>query len=712
MKQQKPAPEMGFSPGNSRGNSRGRRTLGVVAATGLLLLTLGGVVALQQSVPASATYELDADRLYDLTNVWTVHLKFTPDQWEAMEPKGGANPFGGFGGGGPRPGPGGRGGFSVAMLLSPAFLSQGDTNRDDRLSRAEFAALAQKWFQAWDTNQTGKLDADQIRAGLNAAGNSRAGNPPAARGRGGPGRGMMLQGPEGKRNGLASAMGIEFVYVHADLEFEGRLLRDVAVRYKGNGTFLESRGSLKRSLKVDLNHYVKGQGLGEVTKLTLQNNVTDASLMNEVLAYRLYRDAGVPTPRTSYAKVFITVPGKFERQYFGLYSISENVGKQFAARHFGTKKGAIFKPVTPALFNDLGPNWAQYNQTYDPKTQLFDEQKKRVMELCRLVTEASDTEFAARIGQYLDLPEFARYLAVTVYLTDLDGILGPGQNFYLHLHPKTQLFQFIPWDQDHSWGQFNRASQEQREQLSILHPWQGENIFLERMVKVEAFKKLYLARMEEFSQTIFAPERFARQVDELAAIIRPAVQEESAAKLERFDQAVAGEILTGGGFGPFGGSGIKPIKPFTVVRTKSVRDQVAGRSEGLVAGGFGFPGGRGGGPGGGPPQGGGPGGPGGPGGRDGRGGRGGFGPGMIFAEPLLKALDEDKDSTVTRDEFTQGLGRLFEAWNTDKSGSLTEQQLRSGIEKDLSPPRGGFPPFGRPPGQGSPPAGPDQQPPP
>ena len=64
---------------------------------------------------------------------------------------------------------------------------------------------------------------------------------------------------------------------------------------------------------------------------------------------------------------------------------------------------------------------------------------------------------------------------------------------------------------------------------------------------------------------------------------------------------------------------------------------------------------------------------------------------MIFAEPLLKALDEDKDSTVTREEFTQGLGRLFEAWNTDKSGSLTEQQLRSGIEKDLSPPRGRFP---------------------
>ncbi len=704
MKQRTPTPATRTRPGNFGDNSGWGRTLGLFAGVGLLLLVFGGVLALQKSVPAGATHEVDADHLYALTNVWTIHLKFTPEQWEAMEPKGGANPFGGFGGGGPRPGTGGQGGFSVAMFLTPTFMTQGDANRDDQLSREEFTKLAQKWFAAWDTNQTGKLDVDQIRTGLNAAGNpSPARGPGGTGGPGGPGRGMMLQGPEGKRNGLASAMGIEFVYVHADLEFEGRWLRDVAVRYKGNGTFLESRGLLKRSLKIDLNKYVRGQGLGDVTKLTLQNNVTDASLMNEVLAYRLYRDAGVPTPRTSYARVFITVPGKYERKYFGLYSLSENVDKHFAERHFGTKKGAIFKPVTPSLFSYLGPNWPAYNQTFDPKTQLFDEQKKTVIDLCRLVTDASDTEFAARIGHFIDLPKFARYLAVTVYLTDLDGILGPGQNYYLHLHPKTQLFQFIPWDQDHSWGQFNRASQEQRDHLSILHPWQGENSFLERILKVDAFKKLYLARLDEFSQTIFAPERFARQVDEIAAIIRPAVQEESEAKLERFDKVVAGEVLTGGGFGPFGGSGIKPIKPFTVVRTESVRDQVAGRSEGLVASGSGFPGG---GPGGGSPRGGGPGGNDGPGGP---GRRGGFGPGMIFADSLLKALDENKDSTLSREEFIQGFSRLFDDWNTDKSGSLTEQQLRSGIEKDLSPARGGFPPFGQPPVSGGSPPVPDQQ---
>ncbi len=554
-------------------------------------------------------------------------------------------------------------------MLTPTFMSQGDVNRDGWLSRPEMENLAQKWFQTWDVEKKGKLDEGQIRAGLD-----RIRTP-------GGGIGMMLQGQEGKRNGLASGLGIEFDYVHADLEFEGHVLRDVGVRYKGNGTFMESRDSLKRSLKIELNRYTKGQGLGDVKMLTLQNNVTDASLMNEVLAYRLYRDAGVPAPRTAYARVLVSVPGKFDQKYFGLYSLTEAVDKGFAQRHFGTKRGAIFKPVTPSLFTDLGADWAAYKQSYDPKVLLYEEQKKAVMDLSRLVTQADDAEFAARIGGFIDLPEFARFMAVMVYLSDLDGILGPGQNLYLHLNPRTQQFQFIPWDQDHSWGQFDRASQQQRDQLSLRHPWQGENPFLERMFKLAASKTPYLARLEEFSRTIFSPERFAGQVDQLAAIIRPAVREESGTKLARFEKVVAGENLPTRGFGPFGGGEIKPIKPFTKVRTASVLEQLAGTTEGLVAG-SGFPGG----------------------------GPGGFGLGAMLTRPLLKVVDENHDSAVTEAEFKQGFGRLFDTWNGDHSGRLTLQQLRSGLDKDLSPSFEGFPPFGGgPPGnRGLPPGGPRQ----
>src|SRR5713101_814127 len=148
--------------------------------------------------------------LFRITNGWTVHLKFTPEQWQAMEPENsGPAPFGG------PAGPRGPGGFGPALFIAPIFLSQGDQNHDGKLSKIEFRALAEKWFAEWDKEKRGKLDGDQLRAGLSATLAPPNFGPPGAGGPGGRGPGMNLQGPEGKRNGLSSAAGIEFKYVHA-----------------------------------------------------------------------------------------------------------------------------------------------------------------------------------------------------------------------------------------------------------------------------------------------------------------------------------------------------------------------------------------------------------------------------------------------------------------------------------------------------------------
>ena len=622
-----------------------------------------------------------AIQILQLTNVWTLNLTFTPEQWEAMEP---AQAEGGpFGRRGQRPGE-----FGPGMFVAPAFLKAGDANGDGKLSGDEFGKLGEKWFREWDKAQRGKLNSDQVRTGLTLSlAPAGPGNPGG--GPGGPGgRGMNLQGPQGKRNGLASAAGIEFKYVHADLDFGGRVFKDVAVRYKGNGTWMQSQGSEKRSLKIDLNHFVKGQKLAGMSQLNLHNSVTDPSWMNEVLSHRLFRDAGVPAPRTAYARVFVTVKGKFEKKYLGLYSLVEDIDGTFVREHFGAKGGALFKPVTPELFADLGDNWEKYQQTYDPKTEVDAKQTRRIIEFSKLVAKSDDAQFAAKLGDYLDLDEFATFMAVTVWLSTLDSILGPGQNYYLYLHPKTQKFSFMPWDLDHSFGQFGlMGTQEQREKLSIHKPWRGENRFLERVYKVDSFKSRYLRKLGELQKTVLQPERFQKQVDQIAAAIRPAVREESETKLARFEKVVVGETVEPAGFGGFGGprtegappppreggegprsSGpgrfmqpAKPIKGFVIARAPSVQDQLAGKSKGETIGDFGF------------------GGPRGPGGRP-----GGFGPGMFLGPAMIAALDTDKDEELTRDEFLQGFAKWFQKW-TDGGDTLSEQQLRAGINRDLAP---------------------------
>ena len=510
--------------------------------------------------------------------------------------------------------------------------------------------------------------------------------------------GFNLQGKEGGRNGLSAAQGIEFHYVHADLQFNGEEVQDIAVRYKGNGTFMQSQGSAKRSLKVDVAEYVKGRKVSGVSKLNFHNCVTDPSFMNEVLSYRLYRDAGVPAPKTAFSRVYVTVPGSQDHAYLGLYSMVENVDGRFVEAHFGAQKGLLLKPVTPKPFEDLGDDWSKYKQTYDPKSEGSKEQTRRVIEFCKLVSNAPDADFAVKAPGYIDIDAFARYMAVTVYLSALDSILGIGQNYLVYLNPASNKFQFVPWDLDHSFGQFMMVgSQEQREQLSIAKPWQGEIKFLERIFKIETFQKAYRGALSEFAKTVFRPERFHQQVDELSAVLRSAIKEESPEKLERFEKVVAGETVTpaamfggggpGGPGGPqggreggpravgpgagqgrpqFGGNRMsfpptKPIKPFVVARTRSIEQQLAGADSGKVIERMFGPGGRGG---------------------------GGFGPGMFLAPAFIDAADKNGDRKITQPEFHALAEKWFGEWDKGQTGSLTDETLGAGLGNVFPAPPG------------------------
>ena len=97
----------------------------------------------------------------------------------------------------PTPG-GGRGGNGTT--LGPGVMADGDTNKDQRISRAEFEALAGRWFQNVDPAGTGRVSqaefGQRFSTGASAAGNAA---PPggAAGGAAGGGRGGGRGGPAG-----------------------------------------------------------------------------------------------------------------------------------------------------------------------------------------------------------------------------------------------------------------------------------------------------------------------------------------------------------------------------------------------------------------------------------------------------------------------------------------------------------------------------------
>lgn len=396
---------------------------------------------------------------------------------------------------------------------------------------------------------------------------------------------IVLRNPKAQRSGLAGVVGIDFNWTEGRLEFAGATFPRVGVRYRGNGTYLNSLYGPKQSLKVDLNRQVKGQRLAGVRTLNFVNSIPDDSYLRDALAEQLFRDLGVPSPRTAYAYLTIDVPGKFPNRPLGLYVLIENIDADFAADRFGSENVPIFKPVTTELFQDLGDDWPAYAAIYDLKTKATPEQLARVCQFARLVTRAEDAEFAERLAEFLDLEEFAAFLAGHVLLASYDGFLTNGQNYYLFLDPRTGRFGFIPWDQDHSWGEFGYVgSADQRERASIWQPGAYENRFLNRVLQVEAFRAIYRRHLERAVADAFTVERLYPRIDQLAAILRPAVAAESQFRLKRFDTAVSTNWVAGRREGMPEGprSPVHQIKRFIVNRVASVRDQLAGRAPGEI----------------------------------------------------------------------------------------------------------------------------------
>jgi hypothetical protein len=393
----------------------------------------------------------------------------------------------------------------------------------------------------------------------------------------------LLRNPQASRAGIAGVLGYDLPWSSGDLEFGELRFTNAAARFKGNGTFLAGMKSYRRPFKLDLNEHVKDQKLVGRDVLNFHNLEADRTHLSDTLAYEFFHEAGVPALRTTFARLFLTIEGRWERRLLGLYLMVENPDDDWIEERFNGRGVALFKPVTQRLFEELGDDWSAYEEIYDPKTKPTEAQQARLMELCRLTSRADDAEFNRRLGEYVDLEQFARYLACVTLLSSYDSILDNGQNYLLWLDPQNNKFGLSPWDLDHSWGEFPWiGTLEDRERASLFHPWIGEKRFLERLFAADAFEQHYRRELRRLLDTLFIPERLHRRIDALAAAIRPAIAEESSQRLARFERAIGEDSsATHPGDRERQRRREYRLKDFITARAQNAMDQLEGRSTGV-----------------------------------------------------------------------------------------------------------------------------------
>ena len=326
----------------------------------------------------------------------------------------------------------------------------------------------------------------------------------------------------------------------ATLEMDGVVYDSVAVRYKGNISFIiaESSGMPKFPLNIDMNEYIDDQTLMGYKKLKLGNLFTDPSAVREAVAYEIYRKYSV-APKSNLIKVNIGVVGE-EASYYGVYSNTESINKDFLKEHYDWKKGPLVKcdpnPTDEDItcdnsglgngvggeqviaFPDLvwyGPDSCQYYSNYEMKTDFG------WQELVNFIDVLNNQD--SLLYDNLNIDGVLWHMAVSTVIPNIDNYYGKNiKNYYMYKH-KDSLWHVIPWDVNESFGGVMGNAHANWDVLRWFDPDEPNRPLIWQILKHERYYKQYFAHIRTVIEENYSEDNISNKVDSIQDLIEQAV---------------------------------------------------------------------------------------------------------------------------------------------------------------------------------------------
>lgn len=230
-------------------------------------------------------------------------------------------------------------------------------------------------------------------------------------------------------------------YYLANITIGNTTVNNVGIRTKGNSSLssVASSDSDRYSFKIDFSYYDSSQSLYGLTKLNLNNQMSDSSSMREFLSYELMEEMGVATPAHSY--MYISING----EEFGLYLGVEQINETFLSNNFDDGSGDLYKPDSTSL-EWTSDSIDDYTNLY-LKTNEDSSDQSAMISLLDVINNGGDLE------SVMDVDQVIRYFAANTALVSMDSYQGSTRHNY-YLYEQDGLFSIIPWDYNMSFGGF------------------------------------------------------------------------------------------------------------------------------------------------------------------------------------------------------------------------------------------------------------------
>ena len=297
---------------------------------------------------------------------------------------------------------------------------------------------------------------------------------------------------------LEHPLGMQFTWFHADVTVDGTTLEDVGIRKKG---LIGSLSTTKPGLKLKFDKWVDGRFLHGVERMTLNNSVSDPSLVRQCIGYRLFEDAGIAAPRCNFAHVTVN------EWDLGVYVNVEPVKKAFLRHNYPDDDGDLYE----GTLSDFRDGWIG---TFEPKTDDTDPDGACLHDVADAL-DTPDDELRDALDAELDVDAFLTFWAMEVLVAHLDGYAGNTNNYFVYRDPTTDRITFVPWGIDAIFHQTEVWGFDTRD--AVL----ANGVLANRLFFHDELQSEYLQRLEDLLDEVWDEDALLDEVDRITALVDP-----------------------------------------------------------------------------------------------------------------------------------------------------------------------------------------------
>lgn len=388
---------------------------------------------------------------------------------------------------------------------------------------------------------------------------------------------------------------IDETYTTANITINNTTYYNVAIRPKGNSSLSQiyrDDSTDRYSFKIKFDEYIDGQNLDGLSKLVLNNTMSDTTYMKEYLSYDLLSNMGIASP--AYAFTNIKVNG----EPWGLYLAVEPIEEEFIERYYGSLSGNLYKPESDTVdvggdnnpkenigeipegpmpnidgempihpSNEEKQNTNTNSQMTPPDGNMPQDGMKMADRMNKnsngsdLVWNGNDisnysaifknTIFSSTdeddyekildmiehldsltdIEEYLNVDEVLRYFAVNTFLVNLDSYAS-NMNHNYYLYEENGIVEILPWDYNLSFGAFQggTASNVINFPIDVPVAYSLEaSPLIGKLLEVVEYKELYHNYLNEIVENYINNGIFEDTINKVDALISDYVKNDATA---------------------------------------------------------------------------------------------------------------------------------------------------------------------------------------